>query len=190
MQGVSQDLKSGGLFQRFRKASFCVPQASNFVYRTWAFWGLVHSTYKIEMGMENFILKVWMHIDNVTLQNACLHDHCGLFATVLTLNLQQLVVFCHKMGVQICPKLEVGGPKDLKTYAWLTHCAEWLVNTFGGEWKADPPLITMTVSIISVGTLLLWSLLSHLICLMAGLSLVGVGCICEIFILMKLAVWH
>ena len=66
-----------------------------------------------------------MHIDNVTLQNACLHDHCGLFATVLTLNLQQLVVFlvvfCNKMGVQIGPKSKVGGPKDLKTYAWLTH---------------------------------------------------------------------
>ncbi len=63
-----------------------------------------------------------MHVDNVTWQIACLH---GLFATVLTLNLQQLVVFlvvfCHKMGVQIGPKLEVGGPKDLKTYVWLTH---------------------------------------------------------------------
>ncbi len=62
-----------------------------------------------------------MQIDNVTLQNACLHDNCGLFATVLTLNFQQLVVFlvvsCHKMGVQIGPKSEVGGPKDLKTYA-------------------------------------------------------------------------
>ncbi len=73
-----------------------------------------------------------MHIDNVTLQNACLHDHCGLFATVLTLNLQQLVVFlvvfCHKMGVQIGPKLEVGGPKDPKTYAWLTHWIKYYVR--------------------------------------------------------------
>ncbi len=34
-----------------------------------------------------------------------------------------LVVFCHKMGIQIGPKSEVGGPKDLKTYAWLTHWA-------------------------------------------------------------------
>ncbi len=67
-----------------------------------------------------------MHVDNVTLQNACLHDYCELCATVLTLDLQQLVVvflvvFCHKMGVQIGPKSEVGGPKHLKTYAWLTH---------------------------------------------------------------------
>ena len=67
-----------------------------------------------------------MHSDNVTLQNACLHDHCGLFETVLTLDLQQLVVFlvvyCHKLGVQIGPKSEVGGPKDPKMYAWQTHC--------------------------------------------------------------------
>ncbi len=34
-----------------------------------------------------------MHVDNVKLQNACLHDYCGLFGTVLTLNLQQSVVF-------------------------------------------------------------------------------------------------
>ncbi len=59
------------------------------------------------------------------MQNACLQDHCGLFVSVLTLDLEQLVVylgvFCHKMGVQIGPKSKVGGPKDPKTYAWLTH---------------------------------------------------------------------
>ena len=52
-----------------------------------------------------------MHIDNVTLQNAHLHDHCVLFATILALDLQQLmsflVVFHHKMGVQIGLQLEV-----------------------------------------------------------------------------------
>ncbi len=57
-QGVSQDLKSGGLFRQFRKMSFRVPQASNLVYGTWAFWNLVLSTYKIEMDIENFILEV------------------------------------------------------------------------------------------------------------------------------------
>ncbi len=47
----------------------------------------------------------------------------GLFDTVLMLDLQQLVVFlvvfCHKMGVRIGPKSEVGGPKDPKMYAPL-----------------------------------------------------------------------
>ena len=62
-----------------------------------------------------------MHVDNMTWQIACLVVTwiASMFATVLTLNLQQLVVFCHKMGVQIGPKLEVGGPKDPKTYAMI-----------------------------------------------------------------------
>ncbi len=38
-----------------------------------------------------------MHVDNMTWQIACLQ---GLFATVLTLNFQQLVVFL----VVFCPK--------------------------------------------------------------------------------------
>ena len=40
-----------------------------------------------------------------------------------------LVVFCHKMGIQIGPKLEVGGPKDPQTYAWLTHCLQVKISS-------------------------------------------------------------
>ena len=105
-QGVSQDWKTGGL--SFRRA----------VIRN-------RATRQPDNQAMFFI----------TIKSALSIYFPALLSLKVRSQLVFLLVFCSKQGVQIGLILLVSGPKDSKTYAWLTHCSpNSLIHTSISDW--------------------------------------------------------